>query len=53
MGLTISTPYRREDDPHTYEGFEDPKPWRVANHFRYASRPLKPHSIMSSDSNLA
>ncbi|KAJ5501244.1 hypothetical protein N7453_006061 [Penicillium expansum] len=47
MELTIRSPDRREDGPHTYEGFEDPKPWRVVNHFRYASRPLKPHSFMS------
>ncbi|KAI2701906.1 hypothetical protein CBS147332_7682 [Penicillium roqueforti] len=40
-------PNQREDDPRVYEGFEDPKPWRVVNHYRYISRPLKPHSIMS------
>ncbi|KAF9251185.1 hypothetical protein DTO027I6_1812 [Penicillium roqueforti] len=40
-------PNQREDDPRVYEGLEDPKPWRVVNHYRYISRPLKPHSIMS------
>ncbi|OQD67912.1 hypothetical protein PENPOL_c003G09508 [Penicillium polonicum] len=40
-------PDRRENDPPTYEGFGDPKPWRVINHCRYTSRPGKPHSIMS------
>ncbi|KAF3030001.1 hypothetical protein E8E15_010978 [Penicillium rubens] len=40
-------PHQRENDPLTYEGVEDPKPWQVVNHNRYTSRPLKPHSIMS------
>ncbi|KAJ6162968.1 hypothetical protein N7497_002947 [Penicillium chrysogenum] len=40
-------PRHRENDPLTYEGVEDPKPWQVVNHNRYTSRPLKPHSIMS------
>ncbi|KAJ5868580.1 hypothetical protein N7534_003133 [Penicillium rubens] len=41
------SPHQRENDPLTYEGVEDPKPWQVVNHNRYTSRPLKPHSIMS------
>lgn len=45
--LTIRSPHRRENDTRTYEGFEEPKPWQVVNHYRYTSRPLKPHSIMS------
>ncbi|CAI7646007.1 unnamed protein product [Penicillium discolor] len=40
-------PHQRENDPPTYEGVEDPKLWQVVNHYRYTSRPLKPHSIMS------
>ncbi|KAF4766803.1 hypothetical protein HAV15_010775 [Penicillium sp. str.  len=40
-------PHRRGNDPLTYKGVEDPKPWQVVNHYRYTSRPLKPHSIMS------
>ncbi|OQD90061.1 hypothetical protein PENSOL_c062G10752 [Penicillium solitum] len=40
-------PHRRENDPLTYKRVEDPKPWQVVNHYRYTSRPLKPHSIMS------
>lgn len=47
INLTIRSPDRRENDPPTYEGFGDPKPWRVINHCRYTSRPGKPHSIMS------
>lgn len=29
------------------EGHEKPKTWRVISHYRYADRPLKPHSVMS------
>ncbi|KAJ5976889.1 hypothetical protein N7501_000231 [Penicillium viridicatum] len=40
-------PDYKADDPPTMEGHEKPKTWRVISHYRYADRPLKPHSVMS------
>ncbi|KGO77566.1 hypothetical protein PITC_008390 [Penicillium italicum] len=47
MQLKPYSPDRKAGDPPTMEGFEKPKTWRVINHYRYADRPLKPHSVMS------
>ncbi|CAI7653377.1 unnamed protein product [Penicillium viridicatum] len=41
------SPDYKAGDPPTMEGHEKPKTWRVISHYRYADRPLKPHSVMS------
>lgn len=52
MELTTYSPGYKDGDPPTMEGYESPKTWRVVNHYRYADRPLKPHSVLSCISDV-
>lgn len=46
------SPNYKDGDPPMMEGYESPKTWRVVNHYRYADRPLKPHSVLSCISDV-